>query len=314
MGEEKPIAPSTMPPPKSQESSTQQQQTSSPDGKDDGANKSREVRQPFPCKVYEMLEDAEDKDFADIVSWNKEGNGFTVHNKDRFTKEIVPKYFNQTRYKSFQRQLSLYGFERATKGTIKGLRYHEKLRRGCKQLSRQMKPIGYKPRGQENSPKSFQEMQGADTRTHSASPPMGETACQDQAMPSLPTVVSSESIHKESVQATLPLVSRPNNGFVLPPSLRACSRITERLVTTDSIAHFEGMSFFLMTTLPPETLHNITNVAIALPPPTLLVTGDGIGGQMKKAWDIGFAVASTMNPSSFEHTSTTPGAVLVDAI
>ena len=66
----------------------------------------RELRQPFPVKVYEMLENAEKKHFSHIVSWNESGNGFMVHDKDHFTKEIVPHYFNLTKYKSFQRQVS----------------------------------------------------------------------------------------------------------------------------------------------------------------------------------------------------------------
>jgi len=106
----------------------------------------RELRQPFPVKVYEMLENAEKKQFAHIVSWNENGTGFMVHDKDHFTKEIVPHYFNLTKYKSFQRQLSLYGFQRVTVGPNKGLRYHEKLRKGELALVRQMKPVGYKPR------------------------------------------------------------------------------------------------------------------------------------------------------------------------
>lgn len=59
---------------------------------------------------------------------------------------IVPHYFNLTKYKSFQRQLSLYGFQRVTVGQNKGLRYHDKLRKGELELVRQMKPVGYKPR------------------------------------------------------------------------------------------------------------------------------------------------------------------------
>eukprot|EP00533_Pseudo-nitzschia_delicatissima_P015168 CAMPEP_0197261970 /NCGR_PEP_ID=MMETSP1432-20130617/256_1 /TAXON_ID=44447 /ORGANISM="Pseudo-nitzschia delicatissima, Strain UNC1205" /LENGTH=460 /DNA_ID=CAMNT_0042726267 /DNA_START=48 /DNA_END=1430 /DNA_ORIENTATION=- len=106
----------------------------------------RELRQPFPVKVYEMLENAEKKGFSNIVSWNENGTGFMVHDKDHFTKEIVPHYFNLTKYKSFQRQLSLYGFQRVTVGPNKGLRYHEKLRKGELALVRQMKPVGYKPR------------------------------------------------------------------------------------------------------------------------------------------------------------------------
>ena len=66
----------------------------------------KELRQPFPVKVYEMLENAEEKQFSHIVSWNEAGTGFMVHDKDHFTKEIVPHYFNLTKYKSFQRQVS----------------------------------------------------------------------------------------------------------------------------------------------------------------------------------------------------------------
>lgn len=106
----------------------------------------RELRQPFPVKVYEMLENADKKQFSHAVSWNPQGTGFMVHDKNSFTKLIVPDYFNLTKYKSFQRQLSLYGFQRVTVGPNKGLRYHEKLRRGELELVRQMKPIGYKPR------------------------------------------------------------------------------------------------------------------------------------------------------------------------
>ena len=112
-----------------------------------GGGKTKESRKPFPCKVYDMLEDAMDQGFDDIVSWHSSGNGFMVHNKDKFTKDIIPLYFNQTKYKSFQRQLSLYGFERITAGKDKGLRHHAKLLRGNRQLCKEMKPIGYKPRG-----------------------------------------------------------------------------------------------------------------------------------------------------------------------
>ena len=34
------------------------------------------TRMPFPMKLYEMLEDADDQGFNDVVSWNKEGNDF----------------------------------------------------------------------------------------------------------------------------------------------------------------------------------------------------------------------------------------------
>ncbi len=127
----------------------------------------REVRQPFPVKVYEMLDEADPKGFSHIVSWNSKGTGFMVFNKEMFTKLIVPHYFNQTKYKSFQRQLSLYGFQRVTVGQDKGLRYHEKLRRGERGLVRQMKPVGYRPRG---TGRISDVQAGSETITATASP------------------------------------------------------------------------------------------------------------------------------------------------
>lgn len=59
-------------------------------------------KMPFPYKLFQMLKDADDKGFRHIVSWNSNGKSFKVHDSIAFTKYIVPKYFKQTRYKSFQ--------------------------------------------------------------------------------------------------------------------------------------------------------------------------------------------------------------------
>jgi len=59
----------------------------------------KETRQPFPVKVYEMLEDADSKGFAHIVSWNSPGDGFMVYKKDSFINQIAPLYFHLSKYK-----------------------------------------------------------------------------------------------------------------------------------------------------------------------------------------------------------------------
>jgi hypothetical protein len=65
----------------------------------------------FPFKLYEMLQDAEKEGDTCIVSWRHHGNAFTVHEPAVFCENIMPYYFNQSKYKSFQRQVSsiLYG-------------------------------------------------------------------------------------------------------------------------------------------------------------------------------------------------------------
>ena len=74
----------------------------------------------FPFKLYEMLEDVEKEGDTTLVSWRPHGKAFTVHKPDEFVEAIMPYYFNQTRYKSFQRQLNLYGFVCIPRGDDKG--------------------------------------------------------------------------------------------------------------------------------------------------------------------------------------------------
>jgi len=65
---------------------------------------------PFPWRLHEMLEEIEKKKLDWIVSWLPDGQSFQVHNQEAFSETIIPMYFRHTRYKSFQRQLYLYGF------------------------------------------------------------------------------------------------------------------------------------------------------------------------------------------------------------
>ena len=58
---------------------------------------------PFPFKLFQMLEEAHGpRGFSHIVSWNPNGTVFKVHDTSAFMKCVAPKYFKQTRYKSFQ--------------------------------------------------------------------------------------------------------------------------------------------------------------------------------------------------------------------
>jgi hypothetical protein len=76
-----------------------------------------------------------------VVSWLPDGNAFKVHNVPEFVSNILPSYFKQTKYKSFQRQLNLWGFERLTSGPDKGAYYHKEFLRDepdlCRNLTRQ---------------------------------------------------------------------------------------------------------------------------------------------------------------------------------
>ncbi|KAL3929899.1 MAG: hypothetical protein SGBAC_012005 [Bacillariaceae sp.] len=92
----------------------------------------------FPWKLHNMLDNAETEGYDAVVSWDGK-NGFKVHEKDTFVANIVPKYFSQTKYRSFQRMLNMWGFQRVREGPRKGAYIHENFRRGEPDLCNRMK-------------------------------------------------------------------------------------------------------------------------------------------------------------------------------
>ena len=94
----------------------------------------------FPWKLYDMLQTAEKRNEEHIISWINDGKAFKVHDRDLFIEEYMKKMFNQTKFKSFQRQLNLWGFERVQNGPDKGSYFHPLFVRGkresCQHLSR----------------------------------------------------------------------------------------------------------------------------------------------------------------------------------
>lgn len=69
----------------------------------------------FPSKLHDLLRvSAENKRMRQVISWHPDGYScFKVHNKVAFTKLIQPKYFKQSKYTSFRRQLNLWEVSRA---------------------------------------------------------------------------------------------------------------------------------------------------------------------------------------------------------
>jgi hypothetical protein len=86
----------------------------SPPGKPPGQRAG--AGQMFPTKLHLMLSSAESQKFDHIVSWQPHGRCFKVHQPLRFVDEVMPKWFQHTKFASFRRQLNLYGFSRLTTG------------------------------------------------------------------------------------------------------------------------------------------------------------------------------------------------------
>jgi len=97
----------------------------------------------FPFKLHSLLENAEKSNRCDIISWMPNGKAFKIHKPKDFADFIMPQYFNQTKYRSFQRQLYIYGFDRVKDKTSddNGAYFHNLFVRGetdlCLDMTRQ---------------------------------------------------------------------------------------------------------------------------------------------------------------------------------
>jgi hypothetical protein len=96
----------------------------------------------FPEKLYRMLQDLEDEGQSEIASFLGHGRAFAVHDTKRFVQDVMPKYFRQSKWTSFTRQLQLWGFLRCTGGPDAGGFYHELFLKGHPGLCSYMCRVG----------------------------------------------------------------------------------------------------------------------------------------------------------------------------
>ena len=85
---------------------------------------------PFPLMLYEMLDQAEIEGFDNVIGWDSSGKAFRIKDPIALEKEVLPRFFKIKNYRSFLRQLHLYGFFRYLCGSRQGLCYHKLFRRG----------------------------------------------------------------------------------------------------------------------------------------------------------------------------------------
>lgn len=92
----------------------------------------------FPLKLYMMLDTLDAQGNRDVISWMPHGQGFIVHRQDAFATDIMPRFFRQTKFSSFQRQLKMYSFQRISRGENVGGYYHSCFLRGRPELCQSM--------------------------------------------------------------------------------------------------------------------------------------------------------------------------------
>jgi hypothetical protein len=90
-----------------------------------------------------MMEYVEDHDLGSAISWTLNGRAFTINDPEKLV-EILPKFFGQTKYRSFRRQLNMWHFQRILEGPDRGAFMHPYFIRGnrqmCSSMSRYMLP------------------------------------------------------------------------------------------------------------------------------------------------------------------------------
>lgn len=100
------------------------------------------VTEPFPEKLHRVLKEVEAEGKTDVVSFFSHGRAFAVHDMERFVEEIMPRFFKQSKWNSFARQLNLYGFQRLLTGPDAGGYYHELFLKGRPSLAVHMRRVG----------------------------------------------------------------------------------------------------------------------------------------------------------------------------
>jgi len=84
-----------------------------------------------------MMVYVEGNNLTEIVSWVLNGRAILVHDADRIV-ELLSLFFDQTKYRSFSRQMNMWDFKRLVDGPCKGAFLHPYFCRHDKALSLQM--------------------------------------------------------------------------------------------------------------------------------------------------------------------------------
>ncbi|CAM9478840.1 unnamed protein product, partial [Sphacelaria rigidula] len=82
--------------------------------------------QAFALGLFQILK-TED---PSIIGWSASGKAFRITDSERFCRDIMPRFFKQNKYSSFQRQLNLYGFRKLVRGNEAGGYMHPLFERG----------------------------------------------------------------------------------------------------------------------------------------------------------------------------------------
>lgn len=210
--------------------SLQQHHAVAPDGQDKGNNRvvERTESSPtmqsalpvsdftnqFPWRLHRMLKEVKKENLDSIISWlpGGEQNTFKVHKKDEFVEHIMPRYFNQTKYKSFLRQLNLWGFDRILdSGPMRGSYRHPLFVKDKPELCHQMKRTkvkGLKQKEESESTMLPTQLTASLSNTNNILRPLPQTLqCLFRGQVHDNSNTSLESIEYERIPRNLPVAA-----------------------------------------------------------------------------------------------------------
>ena len=88
------------------------------------------VKEAFPLTLFKMLEECDINGHTHIISWLPHGHAFRIHDEKLFEQQVLNRYF-KSKFKSFKRQLNLYGFQKLRKQSADvGAYFHKLFSRG----------------------------------------------------------------------------------------------------------------------------------------------------------------------------------------
>ncbi|KAL3774291.1 hypothetical protein HJC23_007930 [Cyclotella cryptica] len=90
----------------------------------------------FPIKMHALLSKTE---LSDVLAWDSHGRSFRILKPRQFEAEILPRYFDHSKFSSFTRQVNGWGFRRLTEGENMGSYYEEHFLRSMPWLCKLMK-------------------------------------------------------------------------------------------------------------------------------------------------------------------------------
>ena len=209
------------------------------------------------------------EEISDIVAWLPHGRGFIIQNKKRFELEVLPKYFKEAKYTSFNRRLKRWNFIIQRHGHKKAAYFHPEFIRDDTSKICEMVPSPQRQYNR-NRKKAKKAKAAAATATnlylfsHSAASATAD-AMQDPGQNTAsdsPEKVYHFSHHSSlphnKVQGEVSAMAIPSNGVVLQQIVPPKLVLPSRPISNSSM------------TQPPPLTHSAENVQESLQrlPPT----------------------------------------------